>query len=125
MQVKFFSSADLTESFSTRLTDTVLDMSMYGGNHLLLGSTSIQLLDLQAPEKRQIVADDSQEDEDLHDPPLHLVHFGPKGRMATASVESNVVKLWPAVSQNTGRVTFAENTLSVGEDRGSIGSIYR
>lgn len=98
---------------------------MYGDSHLILGSTSIQLLDMQAPERRQIVADDTQEDEDLHDPPLHLVQFGPKGRMVTASVESNVVKLWPTLSQNTGHITFTENTVYVGEDRNSVGSIYR
>lgn len=123
--MKFFSCTDLIEKVSTRLTDTVLDMSIYGDSHLILGSTSIQLLDMQAPERRQIVADDTQEDENLHDPPLHLVRFGPKGRMVTASVENNVVKMWPALSNNTGHITFAENTLHVGEDRNTIGSIYR
>ena len=125
LQVKFFKSTDLKESFTTRLTDTVLDMSVFGGSHLMLGSTSIQLLDLQLPDKRQIVADDTREDENLHNPPLHLVQFGPKGRMVTASVESSLVKLWPAPSSNTGRITRAEKTLHVGEDKDSVGTIYR
>lgn len=82
-------------------------------------------MDMSAPEKRQIVADDSQDDENLHDPPLHLVRFGPKGRMVSASVESNTVKLWPSLAQNTtGHVTSVESSLKVGEDR-SFGTIYR
>ena len=99
-------------------------MSIHSGSHLILGSTSIQLMDMSAPEKRQIVADDSQEDESLHDPPLHLVRFGPKGRVVSASVESNTVKLWPSLAQNTGHRAFVESCLKVGEEK-SFGTIYR
>lgn len=91
---------------------------------MILGSTSIQLMDMSAPEKRQIVADDSQEDESLHDPPLHLVRFGPKGRMVSASVESNTVKLWPSLAQNTGHMTSVESSMKVGKDK-TFGAIYR
>lgn len=124
LQVKFFNVADLAEAYSMHLTDTVLDMSTCGGSYLILGSSSIQLVDMESPEKRRTVADDSHEDENLLNPPLHLVQLGPKGRLATASVESNIVKLWPPVSQNTGHITFAESTLHVGEDRNSVGCVY-
>lgn len=116
---------DLAENYSICLTNTVLGVSMYAGSHLILGSTSIQLVDVESPEKRRTVADDTQEDENLLDPPLHLVQFGPKGQIVTASVESNVVKLWPAVSQNSGHITYAESTLHVGEDKSSMGCVYR
>lgn len=111
-----------------QLTDTVLDISAWhAGSHLILGSTSIQLVDMDTPEKRRTVADDSQEveDENLLNPPLHLVHFGPKGRMVTASVEGCLVKFWPPVSQNTGHMVSIEATIHVGEDRNSVGCIYR
>ena len=125
LQVKFFDMVDLAESYSIRVLDTVLGVSLYATTHLILGSTSIQLVDVEALEKRRTIADDSQEDENLLNPPLHLVQFGPKGQIATASVESNVVKLWPAVSQNTGHITYAENTLHVGESKSSLGCVYR
>ena len=117
--------SDLSEKHSVRVTDTVLDLSVYGGNHLLLGSTSIQLVDLDSPEKRRTVADDTQEDENLQDPPLHLAKFGPKGHMVTGSVENVVVKLWSPVTQTTGHIMHPETIILVREDKYSIGSIYR
>lgn len=75
---------------------------MHGSNHLILGSTSLQLVDGDNPEKRRTVADDTQEDENLLDPPLHLARFGPKGTLVTASVENCLVKVWPPIDENTG-----------------------
>ena len=107
------------------LTNTVLDISMHGNSYLLLGSTTIQLVDMESLEKRRTVADDTQEDENLLCPPLHLAQFGPNGQMVTASVENNKVKLWPLISQTTGHITHPEKMLHIGEDKNSIGSIYR
>ena len=123
-QVKFFSGVDLSETNSVSLPDTVLDMSTYGGNHLVLGSTSIQLVDLNELEKRQTIADNVQDDENLVDPPLHLTQFGPKGKMATASVENNTVKLWPHISLSSDCSTHPENRIKVGGASGT-GYIYR
>lgn len=111
-----------------RVTDTVLDISAWhAGSHMILGSTSIQLMDMDAPEKRRTVADDTQEEEDenLLNPPLHLVQFGPKGRMVSASVEDCTVKVWPPVLQNTGHMMAVEASIHVGEDRNSVGCVYR
>ena len=101
--------------------------TLHTGNHMILGSTSIQLMDIDSPEKRRTLADDSQEEEDenLLNPPLHLVQFGPKGRMVTASVEGSLIKVWPPVSQNTGPMVSIESTIHVGEDRNSVGCVYR
>lgn len=121
-QVKFFNTADLSETNCLTLSDTVLDISVYGGSHVILGSTSIQLVDIESPEKRRTIADDLHEDENLNDPPLHVVQFGPKGRMATASVESNTVKLWPQVPHISSHNTHPESRLHVGD---SVGSIYK
>ena len=107
------------------LTDTVLDISMHGGSHMILGSTSIQLVDMDALEKRRIIADDTQEDENLLDPPLHLARFGPKGCLVTASVENNVVKLWPSVSQTSSHMMYPERTIYAREDRNGNGYVYR
>ena len=98
---------------------------MHGGSHVILGSTSIQLVDMEAPEKRRTIADDTQEDENLLDPPLHLAQFGPKGRIVTASVENNIVKLWPSVSQTANHMMYPEHTIYAREDRSGSGYVYR
>lgn len=123
-QVKFFSGVDLSETKSLTLSDTVLDISMYGNSHMVLGSTSIQLVNVESPEKRRTVADNLQDDENLLDPPLHLTQFGPKGQMATASVENCTVKLWPQVPHASSHITHPEGRIHVGGG-GTPGSIYR
>ena len=115
---------DLSETKCLTLSDTVLDISIYGSSHLILGSTSIQLVDIEFPEKRRTIADDLQEDESLIDPPLHLSQFGPKGEMATASVENNIVKLWPQVPHTSSHDTQPECRLLVG-DSDTNGCVYR
>ena len=101
-------------------------MDIYDHTHLVVGSTSIQIIDMDNLEKRRTVADDSNEDESLEDPPLHLVKFGPKGRLATASAENNRVRLWPsAVTQSMGIVTMPEALFVIGEDIQGHGCVYR
>lgn len=102
-------------------------MDIYDHTHLVVGSTSIQIIDMDNLEKRRIIADDTNaEDESLEDPPLHLVKFGPKGRLATASAENNLVRLWPSVvTQTAGVVTMPEALFMVGEDIQGHGCVYR
>ncbi len=110
---------------SLHLTDTILDLAVYDHTHLVLGSTSVQIVDIEDLDKRQTVADDTNDDESLDNPPLHLAKFGPQGRLVTASAESNVVKLWPpVVTQTGGIVTMPEAMLAVGEENQGRGSIY-
>lgn len=102
-------TSDLSEIRSIQLQDTILDMDTHDHTYLVIGSTFVQIIDMDNPEKRRIIADDSNEDESLEDPPLHLVRFGPQGRLVTASAESNLVRLWPAViTHTTGIVTLPE-----------------
>ena len=99
---------------------------MYDHTHLVLGSTSIQVIDIDNHDKKRTVADDANEDESLEDPPLHLVKFGPKGRLVTASAEGNMVKLWPPVVDNSGGiVTMPEAMFLIGEEsQRHLGCVY-
>jgi len=103
----------------------VLDVSAFKERYVIMGSTSIQLVDLENPERRRTIADDVEEDENLLDPPLHLAKFGPTGRVVTASVESNVLKFWPALASMSSPVVQPEVRVQVKEDRDSVGCIYR
>ena len=60
-------------------------------------------------------------------PPLHLVAFGPKGRLVTAAVESNIVKLWPPISPNSSIVTTPESSITVTHKQNvkEPGCVYR
>ncbi len=119
------STTDLSQVSSLRLTDTVLDLAVFNHTHLAIGSTSIQIVDIEDQDKKQTVADDTCEDESLENPPLHLVEFGPNGRLVTASAESNVVKLWPpVVTQTGGVVTMPDAIIAVGEEHQERGCVY-
>ena len=124
-QVKFLNASDLSEKNSLTLTNTVLDISTFSGRYMIAASTSIQLIDRESPERRRTIADDVAEDENLEDPPLHLVRFGPKGQVATASVESNILKLWPSVAQTSSPNMQPENRIQVQENKDTTGYIYR
>lgn len=60
-------------------------------------------------------------------PPLHLVAFGPKGRLVTAAVESNIVKLWPSVTPHSSIVTTPESSITVSHEQSVTeeGCVYR
>lgn len=110
---------------SLRLTDTVLDLAVFDHTHLAIGSTSIQIVDIEDQDKKQTVADDTCDDESLENPPLHLIKFGPGGRLVTASAENNVVKLWPPmVTQTGGVVTMPDAIFAVGEESQERGCVY-
>ena len=125
LQARFLDTSDLSELDSVRLSDTVLDLAVYDHTHLAIGSTSIQVIDIDNRDRKRTVADDSNDDESLEDPPLHLVKFGPKGRLVTASAEDSVVKLWPpVVTQAGGIVTMPAAMFMVGEENQEQGCIY-
>ena len=123
LQAHFLDTSDLSELDSVRLTNTVLDLAVYDHTHLAIGSTSIQVIDIENRDRRRTVADDTNDDESLENPPLHLVKFGPKGYLVTASAENNIVKLWPpVVTQAGGVVTMPKAMFVVGEECGYIQS---
>ncbi|XP_019848951.1 PREDICTED: uncharacterized protein LOC109580353 isoform X2 [Amphimedon queenslandica] len=99
-----------------RLPDTVLSSSFHPP-FLALGSASIQVIDTTSPdyEWRRTVADDSSDDENLSDPPLHFVAYTSSGHLISASVESNLVKIWPLI--NKGSIMMEpEGVLRIKED---------
>ena len=59
-------------------------------------------------------------------PPLHLVAFGPNGHLVTAAVESNIVKIWPPLSQSN-IVTTPDSSIAVKHEQGQeeAGCVYR
>ena len=59
-------------------------------------------------------------------PPLHLVTFGPNGHLVTATVESNIVKIWPPLSQSN-IVTTPDFNITVKHEQGQeeAGCVYR
>ena len=90
-QVCLWKISDLSPENTIRVTDTVLAVDQWEDTHLVVGSTSVQVINIDILEKRRTVADDSCEDESLENPPLHLAQYGPTGCLVTANVESNVV----------------------------------
>jgi len=112
----FWDTSDLSVMRCVRVTNTVLQVDLQGG-FLAIGSTNIQLVDTNNLDKRRTVADDTVSDESLQNPPLHLVAFGPKGRLVTAAVESNIVKLWPSVTPHSSIVTTPESSITVSHEQ--------
>ncbi len=125
LQVKFLNGSNLSEVSSISMTNTVLDVSTFNEQHVVMASTSIQLVDLQSQDRRRTIADDVADDENLEDPPLHLAQFGPTGKVVTASVESNVLKLWPSMSSTSSPHVQPEARIQVQDDSNSTGCIYR
>lgn len=107
------------------MTDTVLDIDEWEDTNLLVGSTSVQLINIENLERKRTIADDSCEDESLENPPLHFAQYGPTGSLVTANVESNVVKVWPSVVQTSGVVTVPEKRICVGQELDDSGCVYR
>ena len=124
-QVCLWKISDLSPENTIRVTDTVLAVDQWEDTHLVVGSTSVQVINIDILEKRRTVADDSCEDESLENPPLHLAQYGPTGCLVTANVESNVVKVWPSVLQTAGVVTVPEHRICVGKELDESGCVYR
>ena len=59
----------------------------------------------------------------LQDPPLHLVSYTPHGDLISASVEGNVVKIWPSVLPED--ISQPKAYLTLKKSEGDVGSIYR
>jgi ankyrin repeat protein len=104
---------ELSVKQRVRQQDSVLGVEKWA-EHLVVSSTFVTLNSLGDPGQRRIVADDSQEDESLTDPPLHFASFGAEGVLATASVEGHVVKVWPPMTPQAGLPVQPQARLEVG-----------
>lgn len=115
--VSFWNTLDLSPVHHVQMLDTVLSVHMWN-NTLVIGSTSTQLVNMDNYDRRRTIVDTSmeEEDEDLENPPLHLVTFGSQGRLATAAVEGNTVKLWPPVSSKSNIVSIPDTSIAVGQE---------
>ena len=91
----------------------------------MVGSTTVQLINLNNFDKRRTIADDMGSDENLLDPALHRVKFGPKGHIITAGVEGSVLKLWPIMSSSSKIVSEPDTRIMMGQELDESGCIYR
>jgi ankyrin repeat protein len=96
-----------------RQQDSVLGVEKWE-EHLVVSSCFVTLESLDETNQRRIVADDTQEDESLTNPPLHFASFGPDGMLVTASVEGHVVKVWPPMASQTAIAVQPQARLTVG-----------
>ena len=51
----------------------------------------------------------------LQNPPLHLVQFTSEGQIVSAGVESNVVKVWPRLTQESSIYVKPLHSITVHE----------
>lgn len=125
-QVYIWDTSDLSkEKLTLRFNNTVLDIDIHGDNQLLVGSTTVQLINLDNTDRRRTIADDMGSDENLLDPALHRARFGPKGHVITAGVEGSVLKLWPVMTSSSKIVSEPDTRLMIGQELDNPGCVYR
>ena len=126
LQVYIWDTSDFSkDKLTLRFNNTVLDIDVHGENQLVVGSTAVQLINLDNLDRRRTIADDMGSDENLLDPALHRARFGPKGHVITAGVEGSVLKLWPVMTSSSKIVSEPDTRLMIGQELDEPGCVYR
>ena len=126
LQVYIWDTSDFSkEGLKLRFNNTILDIDIHGEKQLVVGSTTVQLINLDSLDRRRTIADDMGSDENLLDPALHRVRFGPKGHIITAGVEGSVLKLWPVMTNSSKIVSEPDTRLMIGQELDEQGCVYR
>lgn len=126
LQVYIWDTSDFSkEGLKLRFNNTILDIDIHGEKQLVVGSTTVQLINLDSLDRRRTIADDMGSDENLLDPALHRARFGPKGHIITAGVEGSVLKLWPVMTSSSKIVSEPDTRLMIGQELDEQGCVYR
>lgn len=126
LQVYIWDTSDFSkEGLKLRFNNTILDIDIHGEKQLVVGSTTVQLINLDSLDRRRTIADDMGSDENLLDPALHRARFGPKGHIITAGVEGSVLKLWPVMTNSSKIVSEPDTRLMIGQELDEQGCVYR